>query len=106
MVETYSSMGLVMALYVAMIVSFCFPQVVDVSALSICIVLHDFVVVISMCLLYVSLGSRVSSSILGLMFMGRVILSICSSGCVLYSAGSGVKRVHVVLSGLRMRLFV
>ena len=26
--------------------------------------------------------------------------------CVLYFAGSGVKRVHVVLSGLRMRLFV
>ena len=26
MVKTYSSMGLVMALYVAMIVSFCFPQ--------------------------------------------------------------------------------
>ena len=64
MVETYSSMGLVMALYVVMIVSFCFPHVVDVSALSICIVLHAFVAVISMCLLYVSLGSRVSPSIL------------------------------------------
>ena len=34
------------------------------------------------------------------MFMGSVMLSICSSGCVLYSAGSGVKRVHVVLSAL------
>ena len=31
MVETYSSMGLVMDLYVARIVSFCFPQVIDVS---------------------------------------------------------------------------
>ena len=89
-----------------LIVSFCFPHVVDVSALSICIVLRAFVVVISMCLLYVSLGSRVSSSIFGLMFMGSVMLSICSSSCVLYSAGSGMKRVHVVLSGLRMRLFV
>ena len=38
--------------------------------------------------------------------MGSVMLSICSSSCVLYSGGSGVKRVHVVLSGLRMRLFV
>ena len=55
-VETYSSMGLVMALYVAMIVSFYFLHVVDVSALSICIVLCAFVVVISMCLLYVSFG--------------------------------------------------
>ena len=42
MVDTYSSMGLVMALYVAMIVSYCFPHVVDVSALSICIVLRAF----------------------------------------------------------------
>ena len=65
MVETYSSMGLFMALYVAMIVYICFPHVGDVSALSICIVLRAFVVVISMCLLYVSLGSRVSPSIFG-----------------------------------------
>ena len=88
-------MGLVMALYVARIVSFCFPPVVDVSALSICIVLCVFVVVISMCLLYMSLGSRVSSSIFGLMFMESVMLSICSSCCVLYTAGSAMKRVHV-----------
>ena len=105
MVETYSSMGLVMALYVARIVSFCFPHVVDVSVLSICIVLRAFVVVLFMCLLYVSLGSRDSPSTFGLMFVGSVMF-ICSSSCVLYSAGSGVKRVHVVLSGLRMRLFV
>ena len=56
MVEMYSSMGLFMSLYVARIVSFCFPHVVDVSALSILIVLRAFVVVFSMCLLYVSLG--------------------------------------------------
>ena len=67
-------MGLVVALYVARIVSFCFPHVVDVSALSIWIVLSAFVVVISMCSLYVSLGSRVSPSISGLMFMGSVML--------------------------------
>ena len=79
------------------------------STLSSCIVLRAFVVVISMCLLYKSLGSRVSPSIFWSMFRGSVMLSICSSSCVLYSAGSGVKRVHVhhvVLSGLRMRLFV
>ena len=76
------------------------------SALSIYILLRAFVVVISMCLLYVSLGSKVSPSIFGFMFMGSVMLSICSSSCVLYSAGSGVKRVHVVFYGLRMRLFV
>ena len=49
-----------------------------------------------MCLLYVSLGSRVSPSIFGLLFMGSVMLYICSSNCVLYSAGSGVKRVRCV----------
>ena len=50
-----------MALYVLRIVSFCFPHVVDVSALSIYIVLRAFVVVISMCFLYVSMESRVES---------------------------------------------
>ena len=40
------------------------------------------------------------------MFMGSVMLSICSPSCVLYPAGSGVKRVCVVLSEVRMRLFV
>ena len=34
--------------------------------------------------------------------MGSVVLSICPS-CVLYSAGSGVSSVHVVLSVLRSR---
>ena len=47
MVETCSSMVLVMALYVTRIVSICFHDVVDVSALS--IVLRAFVVVIYMC---------------------------------------------------------
>ena len=52
MVETYASMGLVIVLYVASIVSFCFPHVVvDVSALIICIVLRACVFVIYMCLL-------------------------------------------------------
>ena len=106
MVEAHSSMGLAMALYVARIVSFCFPYVVDVSALSICTVLRDFVVVISMCLFYVSLGSRVSPSIFGLMFIGGVMLSICSTRCVLHPVVPGVKRVHAVPSGLRLRLSV
>ena len=53
-----------------------------------------------------SLGSRVSPSVFGLIFMGSEMLSICCSSCVLYSAGSTVKRVHVVLSGLRIRLFI
>ena len=101
----YEIMGLVMTLYMASIVSFCITHVVDVRTLSICIVLRAFVVVTSMCLLYVSLGQRVSLRILGLMFMGSVMLSICSSSCVLYSAGSGVKRVYVCFVWIE-RLFV
>ena len=46
------------------IVSFCFPHVVDVSILSICIVLRAFVVVISMCLLYVCLATSRSPNVL------------------------------------------
>ena len=38
MVETYSNLGIVMALHVASNVSICFPHVVDVNYLSICIV--------------------------------------------------------------------
>ena len=37
-----TSMGLVMALYVASIISFCFPHDVGVRALSICIVVYMF----------------------------------------------------------------
>ena len=54
MVETYLSMGLVMALYVARIVSFCFCHAVDMGALSIRIVFRAFIV-FSIGLLYVSL---------------------------------------------------
>ena len=104
MVEMYSSMGLVMALYVARNVSFCIPHVADVSDLSICIVFRAFVVLISMSLLYVRLWSRVCPSIFGLMFLVSVMLSICSSSCVLYSVGPGVKRVQVVLSWLGLML--
>ena len=66
MVETHSSMGLVMASYVTMIVS---P-------------------ILLMCL-----RSILSPSIVRLMFMGSVMLSIHSSSCVLYSSGSGMKSV-------------
>ena len=40
------SMGLVMALYVASVVSLCFLHIVDAIELGICIVLRAFVVVI------------------------------------------------------------
>ena len=47
-----------------------------------------------------------SPSILWFMFMDSMVLFICIAIYVLYSDGSCVKSVHVVLAGLRMRLFV
>ena len=47
MVKVYCRVGLVIALYVASIVSFCFPHVVVLSVLIICIV---FVILLLCCL--------------------------------------------------------
>ena len=44
-------------------------------------------------------------SILGFFTMCMTTLSMLSVSCVLYSAGSGVKRVLVVLYGLRWSWF-
>ena len=44
-------------------------------------------------------------SILGFLTVGMTTLSMLSVSCVLYSAWSGVKRVLVVLSGLRWSWF-
>ena len=74
MVEAYSSTGLVMALYVASMVSLCLPHLVEVRTFSMLIVLRALVAARSMCLL--SLGSNVSPSILGCVVMGSVVLSI------------------------------
>ena len=71
MVETYSSIGLVMTLCVASIVSFCFPHVVDMSALSICIVCLAW---FCRCNFNVSLGSKVSPSSCELMSNATVIV--------------------------------
>lgn len=60
-----SRIGRVIVLYVVMIVSFCFPQCVDVSVLSMLVVFCAFSFVVCMCLLYVSFGSKVSPSIFG-----------------------------------------
>ena len=56
--EVYSSMGVVMVLYV----TFCFSYVIEASALSICIVLRVFIIVLSRLFLYVYFGSNVSLS--------------------------------------------
>ena len=51
MVEAYSSTGLVMALYVASMVSLCFPHLVEVRTFSMLIFLRALVAARSMCLL-------------------------------------------------------
>ena len=58
-----------------------------------------------MCVLYVSFGSKVRPKTFGCIAMRSAVLFICMSRLLLYSAGSGVNRVQVVLSGFSVRLF-
>ena len=58
-----------------------------------------------MCVLYVSFGSNVRPRTCGCVTMSSALLCIFSSRLLVYSAGSGVNRVQVVLSGFGMRLF-
>ena len=58
-----------------------------------------------MCVLYVSFGSKVRPRTFGCVAMGSALLFIVRSRLLVYSAGSGVNRVQVVLSGISKRLF-
>ena len=58
-----------------------------------------------MCVLYVSFGSKVRPRTFGCVAMGSALLFIVSSRLLVYSAGSGVNRVQVFLSGFSKRLF-
>ena len=58
-----------------------------------------------MCVLYVSFGSKVRPRTFGCVAMGSALLFIVRSRLLVYSAGSGVNRVQVVLSGFSKRLF-
>ena len=58
-----------------------------------------------MCVLYVSFGSKVRPRTFGCVAMGSALLFIVRSRLLVYSAGSGVNRVQVVLSGFNKRLF-
>ena len=57
-----------------------------------------------MCVLYVSFGSKVRPRTFGCVAMGSAVLFILRSSLLLYSAGSGVNRVQVVLFGFSVRL--
>ena len=58
-----------------------------------------------MCVLYVSFGSKVRPRTFRCVAMGSALLLIVRSRLLVCSAGSGVNRVQVVLSGFTKRLF-
>ena len=55
--------------------------------------------------MYVSFGSKVRPIIFGCVALCSAVLFNLRSKLLLYSAGSGVNRVQVVLSGFSVRLF-
>ena len=59
-----------------------------------------------MSVLYVRFGSKVRPRTFCCVDMGSAVLFIFRSRLLLYSAGSGVNRVQVVLYGFSVRLFV
>ena len=54
---------------------------------------------------YVSFGSKVRPRTFGCVAMGSAVLFILRPRLLLYSAGSGVNRVHIVLFAFSVRLF-
>ena len=86
-------------------VSFCLPHAVAVSAFMICRGLCACTEMVWMCVLYVSFGSKVRPRTFGCVAMGSALLFIVRSRLLVYSAGSGVNRMQVVLSGFNKRLF-
>ena len=76
-----------------------------VSAFMICRGLRACTEMLWMCVLYVSFGSKVRPRTFGCVAMGSALLFIVRSRLLVYSAGSGVNRVQVVLSGFSKRLF-
>ena len=89
-----------------MSVSFCLPHPLAVSAFIICIGLYTCTEMVWMCILYVSFESKERPKTFGCVAMGSTVLFILRSRLLLYSAGSGVNRVQVVLSGFSVRFFV
>ena len=58
-----------------------------------------------MYVLYVSFGSKVMPRTFGCVAIASAVMFIVISRLLLYSAGSGVNRVQVVLSGFSVTLF-
>ena len=105
MEEAYCRAGLITVLYVAMSVSFCLPHLVAVSAFMICRGLCACTEMLWVCVLYVRAVSKVRPRTFGYVAICSALLFIVRSRLLVYSAGSGVNRLQVVLSGFSMRLF-
>ena len=97
MVFAYSKMGQVIALNVETINSFCLPHLVEMSAFRMLSVCFALVMVTFICCENVSFESRVISKIFGCFVIGSVWLFNLSNKVLLYSAGSCLKSVVVVL---------
>ena len=92
MEEAYVRAGLMTALYVSMSVSFCLLHPVAMSAFIIYSGLYSCNE-IRMCVLYVSVGSKVMPRTFGGVAMGSSVLFILRSKFLLFSAGSGMNNV-------------
>ena len=88
-----------------MSVSFCLSHPVAVSVFVIFRGLCACTEMLWMGVLYVSFGSKVRPRTVGCVAMGSALLFIVRSKLLVYSAGSSVNRVQVVLSGLSKGLF-
>ena len=92
-----------------MSVSFCLRHPVAVSVFMICRGLCVCTEMLWMCVLYVSFGSKVRPRTFVCVAMSSALLFIVRSSIfsymIVYSAGSGVNRVQVVLSGFSKKLF-
>ena len=80
-----------------MSVSFCLPHPVAVSAFMIYRCLCACTEMLRRCVLYVSFGSKVRSRTFGCVAMCSELLFILRSRLLVYSAGSGVIKLQVVL---------
>ena len=104
MEEVSSRSDLMTALYVTMSVSFRLPHPVAVSDFIICRGLCACTEMPRMCVLHVSFGYKERPRTVGCVAMVSAVSFILRSRLLVYSAGSGVNRVKVVLSGFSVRL--
>ena len=106
MVLAFSMMGRSNVFYVMMSVSLLFPQCADVRSFKRLSVFFALVMVLSVWVENFSLGSKVKPRIVELEVVGMGMLLMWMFNGLLYSNGSGIVRVDVVLVELTCRLLL